>query len=222
MVANVAGTAGLPSEIMEEIAERTDGVPLFIEELTKAVMESGPRSATALSVRVASGAVGAGNFARLADGAARSAGTGCQGCCADGGGDRARVRLRAPDVHHRSGGPQLRKALDRLTSAGLLFVRGTLPESSYMFKHALVQDAAYGTLLRSRRLKLHSRIAAALEDRFPEIVLAQPALLAQHCAAAGLAEKAVAYWLLGRSAGTVALGDDGGGLPVAQRVGAAR
>ena len=91
--------------------------------------------------------------------------------------------------------PQLREALDRLTNAGLLFVRGTPPQSSYIFKHALVQDAAYGTLLRSRRQRLHGRIAATLEDRFPEIVLAQPALLAQHCAEAGLAEQAVAYWL---------------------------
>ena len=76
-----------------------------------------------------------------------------------------------------------------------MFVRGTPPQSSYIFKHALVQDAAYGTLLRSRRQRLHARIAATLEDRFPEIVLAQPALLAQHCAEAGLAEKAVGYWL---------------------------
>jgi predicted ATPase len=91
--------------------------------------------------------------------------------------------------------PQLRAALDRLTNAGLLFVRGAPPESSYFFKHALVQDAAYGTLLRSRRQPLHGRIAATLEDRFPEIVLAQPALLAQHCVEAGLAEKAVGYWL---------------------------
>jgi predicted ATPase len=76
-----------------------------------------------------------------------------------------------------------------------LFVRGTPPDSSYLFKHALVQDAAYGTLLRSRRQRLHSRVAATLEGRFPEIVLAQPALLAQHCAEAGLAEQAVVYWL---------------------------
>ena len=80
-------------------------------------------------------------------------------------------------------------------TAGLLFVRGTPPQSSYIFKHALVQDAAYGTLLRSRRQRLHSRIAATLEGRFPEIVLAQPALLARHCAEAGLAEQAVVYWL---------------------------
>ena len=116
--------------------------------------------------------------------------------------------------------PQLREALDRLTNAGLLFVRGTPPQSSYIFKHALVQDAAYGTLLRGRRQRLHSRIAATLEDRFPEIVLAQPALLAQHCAAAGLAEKAVAYWLkagqqaLARSAMTEAVAQLRKGLDV--------
>jgi len=91
--------------------------------------------------------------------------------------------------------PQLRDALDRLANAGLLFVRGTSPDSTYLFKHALVQDAAYGTLLRSRRQQLHARIAATLEDRFPEIVVAQPALLARHCAEAGLGERAVGYWL---------------------------
>ena len=102
--------------------------------------------------------------------------------------------------------PQLREALDRLTNAGLLFVRGTPPQSSYIFKHALVQDAAYGTLLRSRRQRLHARIAATLEDRFPEIVLAQPALLAHHCAEAGLAEKSDRLLAEGRSAGDSALG----------------
>ena len=91
--------------------------------------------------------------------------------------------------------PQLHEALDRLVNSGLLFVRGTPPQSSYIFKHALVQDAAYGTLLRSRRERLHARVAATLEDRFPEIVQAQPALLAQHCSEAGLAEQAVAYCL---------------------------
>src|SRR6185369_5503263 len=77
--------------------------------------------------------------------------------------------------------PQLREALERLTSAGLMFARGTPPEASYLFKHALVQDTAYGSLLRGRRQGLHRRIVAALEERFPEIVAAQPALLAQHC-----------------------------------------
>jgi tetratricopeptide (TPR) repeat protein len=91
--------------------------------------------------------------------------------------------------------PHLGEALDRLINAGLLFERVTPPQSSYIFKHALVQDAAYGTLLRSRRQRLHTRIVASLEDRFSAIVLAQPALLARHCAAAGMAEQAVGYWL---------------------------
>jgi hypothetical protein len=65
----------------------------------------------------------------------------------------------------------------------------------YTFKHALVQDAAYGTLLRSRRQQLHAHITATLEDWFPEIVAAQPALLAHRCTEAGLSEKAIAYWL---------------------------
>ena len=91
--------------------------------------------------------------------------------------------------------PQMREALDRLTRAGLVFARGTPPEASYLFKHALVQDAAYGSLLRGRRQSLHRRIVTTLEERFPEVVQAQPAMLAQHCQEAGLAEQAVGYWL---------------------------
>jgi predicted ATPase len=90
---------------------------------------------------------------------------------------------------------KLDDALEQLVRAELIFRRGTPPHAEYTFKHALVQDAAYGTLLRSRRQQLHARIAATLEDQFPEIVVAQPALLAQHCAEAGLAEKVVGYWL---------------------------
>jgi predicted ATPase len=82
----------------------------------------------------------------------------------------------------------------QLVEAGLAFCRGLPPEASYLFKHALVQDAAYGTLLRARRRELHGRIATALEDRFPETVDQQPELLAHHCAQAGWNEKAIAYW----------------------------
>jgi hypothetical protein len=91
--------------------------------------------------------------------------------------------------------PQLDDALAQLVGAELIYRRGTPPDAEYTFKHALVQDAAYGTLLRSRRQQLHAHIAATLEDGFPEIVAAQPALLAQHCEEATLSEKAVAYWL---------------------------
>jgi tetratricopeptide (TPR) repeat protein len=99
--------------------------------------------------------------------------------------------------------PELDDALAELVGAELIYRRGTPPDAEYTFKHALVQDAAYSTLLRSRRQKLHARIAATLEGRFPEIVMAQPALLAHHCAEGGQPEKAVEYWL---SAGQQAWG----------------
>ena len=89
----------------------------------------------------------------------------------------------------------MQSALDRLIAAGLLFRQGVPPHATYLFKHALVQDAAYGTLLRSRRQQLHARIAATIEGQFPEIVEAQPEVLARHCAEAGSVEKAVGYWL---------------------------
>jgi predicted ATPase len=91
--------------------------------------------------------------------------------------------------------PELRTALDRLTDAGLLFCRGNPPHSSYLFKHALVQDAAYATLLRARRQQLHAAIAAELEAEFPEIVAAQPELLAHHYTEAALTQKAIDNWL---------------------------
>ena len=201
MVATVAGSAALPSEIIEEIAERTDGVPLFVEELTKAVLESGAPGAAALSsvphtsVPATLHASLMARLDRLGPVAKDVAQTGA----AIGREFGYEVLASATDLPE----PQVCDGLDRLANAGLLFVRGTPPNSSYIFKHALVQDAAYGTLLRSRRQLLHSRIAATLQERFPGVVLAQPALLAQHCAEAGLAQDAIRYWL---RAGQQALG----------------
>jgi len=85
--------------------------------------------------------------------------------------------------------PELRRGLDRLTDAGLLFCRGTPPRSSYLFKHPLVQDAAYGTLLRARRQELHARVAAALEQHFADLLERQPELLAHHLTEAGNLEQ---------------------------------
>ncbi len=209
IVANVAGSVALSPEIMEEIAERTDGVPLFVEELTKAVLESGRHAVEALSsvphpdVPATLHASLMARLDRLGPAARDVAQTGAAIGREFGFGLLAST-TDLPEA-------QLRHALDRLTNSGLVFVRGTPPQSTYIFKHALVQDAAYGTLLRSRRQRLHTRIAATLEERFPEIVLAQPALLAQHCAAAGQAEQALVYWLkagqqaLARSAMTEAV-----------------
>jgi predicted ATPase len=144
MVANVAGNATLPPEIVAEIAERTDGVPLFIEELTKAVLESGPQGAAALSavphpsVPVTLHASLMARLDRLGPAAKEVAQTGAAIGREFGFGLLAPIS-DLPD-------PQLREALDRLTNAGLLFARGTPPDANYIFKHALVQDAAYGTL----------------------------------------------------------------------------
>jgi predicted ATPase len=90
--------------------------------------------------------------------------------------------------------PELASALDRLIAAGLLFRQGVPPYATYLFKHALVQDAAYGTLLRERRRTLHARIAETIESQFTEIAESQPELLARHCTEAGLAEKAAGLW----------------------------
>jgi hypothetical protein len=90
---------------------------------------------------------------------------------------------------------ELASALDRLVAAGLLFQEGVPPYASYVFKHALVQDAAYSTLLRRRRRQLHGSIVGTLENQFNEIVDAQPQIMAHHCTEAGLAEKGVGYWL---------------------------
>ena len=195
MIANVAGDTALPSEIVKEIAERTDGVPLFVEEVTKAVLEAGAQAPAALSAVPHAGlsvpaTLHASLMARL-----------------DRLGSVAREVAQAGATIGREFGyellmsiaglpePQLCEVLERLVSAGLVFARGTPPEASYLFKHALVQDAAHGSLLRGRRQHLHNRIVVTLEKRFPEIVAAQPALLAQHCQEAGLAEQAVGYWL---------------------------
>jgi predicted ATPase len=101
---------------------------------------------------------------------------------------------------------ELKAALDRIVAAGLLFRQGVPPHATYLFKHALVQDAAYGTLLREPRRALHARIAETLESQFADLAEAQPEFLARHCSEAGLIEKAVGLWgkagqrSLGRSA----------------------
>jgi predicted ATPase len=90
--------------------------------------------------------------------------------------------------------PQLASALDRLIAAGLLFRQGVPPHANYLFKHVLVQDAAYGTLLREQRRALHARIVETLQSQFAEIAENQPELLARHCTEAGLIEKAAFFW----------------------------
>ena len=140
------------------------------------------------------GAGGPGKPARLADGAARPARP-RQGGGADRRGDRARV-LPCPagcGGAQAGGGAGNRRSTVSF-AAGLLFRQGVPPHATYLFKHALVQDAAYGTLLREPRRALHARIAETLESQFAEIAENQPELLARHCTEAGLIEKAAGLW----------------------------
>jgi class 3 adenylate cyclase/tetratricopeptide (TPR) repeat protein len=197
MIRNVARGKTLPEEIASQITDRTDGVPLFIEEFTKSVVESGllEEAGDRYSVTgpVPPMAIPTSLQASLLARLDRLSST------------REVVQIAAAlgrNFSHELIGavaamPQqaLDHALDQLVQAELIHRRGTPPDAEYSFKHALVRDAAYSILLRGPRQQLHRRIVAKVEEHFPELAVSQPALLARHCTEAGLAEKAVAYWL---------------------------
>jgi class 3 adenylate cyclase/tetratricopeptide (TPR) repeat protein len=196
MITRVTGGKILPKEIADQIIDRTDGIPLFIEELTKAVVESDVLTKTGDGYRVvgpvAPLAIPTTLHASLLARLDRLAPTReVAQTAAALGRTFSHELISAVATMSKL---QLDDALAQLVAAELIFQRGTPPDAEYTFKHALVQDAAYSTLLRSRRLALHARIVATFEGHFPETVAAQPALLAQHCAKAGLADKAVVYW----------------------------
>jgi predicted ATPase len=197
MVERVAGSKTLPAEVMQLIVERADGVPLFVEELTKAILESGQLTAVdghyeltgALSTLAIPATLQDSLMARLdrlvsAKGIAQLA--------AVIGRQFAYELLRA--VAQLEDDTTLQRELGRLVAAELLFQRGVPPHATYVFKHALVADAAYQSLLKSTRQQYHQRIAQVLEAQFPETAEAQLELLAQHYTEAGLTASAVAYW----------------------------
>ena len=191
-----ADEAALPSDIVEEIVERTDGVPLFLEEVTKVVLEGKPpavRGAVA-AVPDARAAVPAtlqaslmARLDRLGPVAREIAQTGA----AIGREFPYELLVR---VSPRTQA-EARGALDQLAAAGLVFQHGTPPTAEYQFKHALVQDIAYGTLLRGPRRALHGRIASAMQQHSSEVVERRPETLAHHLTEAGDLDSAVAYWL---------------------------
>jgi class 3 adenylate cyclase/predicted ATPase len=198
LVQTLAGNAALAPEIVAEIVERTDGVPLFIEELTKAVLESATQgdrvaavlattSLAALSVPATLHASLMARLDRIGPAAKEIAQIGAVL------GREFAYELIEPVARRPE--RELQASLGQLGEAGLLFCRGITPHASYLFKHALVQDAAYSTLLRGRRQELHARVAAALELRFADLVERQPELLAHHLTAAGDTERAADQWL---------------------------
>jgi class 3 adenylate cyclase/predicted ATPase len=195
MIDRVVGNKPIPANIRQDIVERTDGIPLFVEEMTKAVLEAesqGTAEGLASAVPSPALAVPASLHASLM---ARLDRLGPSKEVAQVGAAIGREFSHAL-LGAVAGKPEaeLAAALDRLVTAGLLFRQGAPPHATYLFKHALIQDAAYGTLLREPRRALHARIAETLENQFAEIAESQPELLARHCTEAGLIEKAAGLW----------------------------
>ena len=196
LVEQIAGGKALPDEVVAQIADRTDGVPLFVEELTKSVLESGllreeadryvldralPPFAIPTSLHDSLMAR-LDRFASVRLVAQIGAAIGREFSYA-----LLRPVSRLPEN-------ELQAALGRLVASELVFQRGTPPDAVYSFKHALVQDAAHGSLLRATRQQLHAQIAEALEAHSPELMDIQPELLAEHYAEAGLVQKSLACW----------------------------
>lgn len=193
----VAGGKTLPSAIVDQIVRRTDGVPLFIEELTRTVLESGvlheQGDRYSLDGPLPSVAIPSSLQASLLARLDRLAPTReiAQIGAAIGREFSHRLLSLVADCSEA----ELQIAVDRLIDAGLVSRRGVRPAATYAFKHALVQDAAYGTLLRAARQMLHARIAAVLERDFADVAQTQPELLAHHHAEAKAPDKAAVYWL---------------------------
>src|SRR3989442_6057330 len=196
IVTGVTDGKTLPQEVIQQIIEKTDGVPLFVEEITKSLLESGQLKALDGHYELV------GSFSTLAIPATLQ--------------DSLMARLdrlvtaKAVAQYAAVIGRQfpydllqavsqldeatLQRELRRLVEAEIVYQRGLPPQSTYVFKHALIRDAAYASLLKSTRQQYHQRIAHVLEAQFPAIVDQQPELLAYHSTEAGLTEKAVGYW----------------------------
>jgi predicted ATPase len=195
MIDGVVGNKFIPASVRHDIIERTDGIPLFVEEMTKAVLEAGseeeaPRiAATVPSMALAVPAsLQASLMARL-DRLGPAKAVAQIGAAI---GREFSYALLAAVTHKAE--VELLSALDRLMAAGLLFRQGEPPHATYWFKHALVRDAAYGTLLREPCHALHASIADTLENQFAEIAQSQPELLAHHFTQAGMTEAAIEWW----------------------------
>jgi predicted ATPase/class 3 adenylate cyclase len=195
MIERFARDRPLPADVRQNIIERSDGIPLFIEEITKAALDvGGAEHAERMVAGIPSPSLAlpaslqASLMARL-----------------DRLGPAQKVAqvgaVIGREFHHallaavaRKPEPELKSALNRLIQTGLLFRQGIGSQATYLFKHALVQQAAYGTLLREPRRDLHARVAETLESQFADIADRQPELLARHYTEAGLVEKAASLW----------------------------
>jgi predicted ATPase len=196
MTTHVTGGKPLPPQVLVQITEKTDGIPLFVEEMTKAILESGSLKAVDDHYELAGSLSTFAIPVTLQDSL------------------MARLdRLMTGKVIAQLGatigrqfsyellqkistldGRTLPRELGRLVAAELVYQRGLPPQATYTFKHALIQDIAYQSLLKSTRQQYHQRIAQVLEEQFPETTETQPELLAHHYTEAGLTEQSIAYW----------------------------
>jgi predicted ATPase/class 3 adenylate cyclase len=196
MIERLTAGKALPAEVVQQIVARTDGVPLFVEELSKAILESGllheredryelrdPLPALAIPATLHDSLVA--RLDRLATGKEVAQ------LAATLGRTFPYELLRAVSPLDKA---TLQQALARLVEAELLYQRGMPPQATYLFKHALIQETAYQSLLKSTRQQYHQRIAQVLEAQFPDVCETQPELVAHHYTEASLSEQAIAYW----------------------------
>jgi class 3 adenylate cyclase len=208
MVDRIADGKALPAEVLEQIVDKTDGVPLFVEELTKTVLESGllradvgvyvldqPLSPLAIPSTLQDSLMA--RLDRLAP---------IKEVAQIGATIGREFPYRLLEAVSPIRGAALQDALGRLMAAELIHEHGVPPEATYTFKHALVQDTAYASLLRSRRQRIHADIAAALTERLADQINVPPAIIAHHYTEAGLYEPAAQHWL---SAAELALSRSG-------------
>jgi predicted ATPase len=196
MASEVAGQSSLPTDIMQQIVSKTDGVPLFVEELVKMVMESGVleerRGKYELSSLLPPLAIPSTLRDSLTARLDRlSAVKEVVQLAATLGREFSYELIRAVWPLDEMA---LQKGLTAMVEAELLYQSGVASQAKYYFKHSLIQEAAYESVLRSRRQQLHLQIVRALEEKFPSIVETEPELLARHCMAANMKEKAIVYW----------------------------
>jgi class 3 adenylate cyclase/tetratricopeptide (TPR) repeat protein len=204
MVAELAAKHSFSPAIVEGVNERTGGVPLFVEEVTRLLLERGeqggahaipPTLQQSLSARLDRlgparevAMIGAVLGRAFSYPLLKAIVTPVAAVADRGRADLNEAGYRGPDE------AGLQAALEKLAEADILLVEGLPPQAEYRFKHALIQDAAYENLLKSRRQALHRRAAETLRDQFPDRAAAQPEVLAHHFTEAGLSESAIEYW----------------------------
>jgi predicted ATPase len=204
MVSNLAGNKALPVDLVQQILAKTDGVPLFVEELTKSILESNQLKETADRYEYVGTARSITIPATLRDSlmARLDRYMPVKEIAQIGAAIGREFSYELVAAVAPRAKAELEDALERLIASGLAFRRGTPPDATYTFKHALVQDAAYDSLLKSRRHELHHKIARVIEERFPNIKTTEPEVLAHHLTAAHLAEAAIPLW---RAAGELSM-----------------